>query len=75
MRIKIFEPLAMINSQRITPSPGWDRGNGPETRPGVEPSRGGNVIPNLPAIAGTPTIQGGEEVRSSGVLNILLLIK
>jgi len=34
----------------ITPSP-MDRGNGPETRPGIEPK--GDVIPNLPALAGT----------------------
>jgi putative transposase len=31
----------------ITPSP-MDRGNGPETRPGIEPK--GDVIPNLPAL-------------------------
>jgi len=40
----------------ITPSPERDRGNGPETRPGVEPSRRGDVIPNLPALAGTPAL-------------------
>jgi len=53
----------MINNPRITPSPVWDRGNGPKTRPGIEPPRRGNVIPNLPAITGTITIHGGEEVR------------
>jgi putative transposase len=37
----------------ITPSPERDRGNGPETRPGIEPSGRGNVIPNLPALTGT----------------------
>ncbi|MEM4016452.1 MAG: transposase [Fervidicoccaceae archaeon] len=37
----------------ITPSPVWDRGNGPEARPGIEPSGRGNVIPNLPALTGT----------------------
>jgi hypothetical protein len=52
----------MINSLCITPSPERDRGNGPETRPGIEPVGGGNVIPNLPAIARTLTIHGGEEV-------------
>jgi putative transposase len=46
----------------ITPSPAWDRGNGLETRPGIEPPRR-NVIPNLPALAGTLAIHGGEEVR------------
>jgi len=46
----------------ITPSP-MDRGNRLETRPGIEPSGRGNVIPNLPALAGTPALKGGEEVR------------
>jgi putative transposase len=32
----------------ITPSPAWDRGNGPETQPGIEPSGRGNVIPTYP---------------------------
>jgi putative transposase len=36
----------------ITPSPARDRGNGPETRPGTEPPKG-DVVPNLPALAGT----------------------
>jgi hypothetical protein len=62
MSIKIFERLAMINSLCITPSPERDRGNGPKTRPGIEPK--GDVIPNLPAIARTLALQGGEEVSS-----------
>jgi len=62
MSIRIFEPLAMISSLCITPSPERDRGNGPETRPGIEPSGRGDVIPNLPALAGTSALQGGEEV-------------
>jgi putative transposase len=41
----------------ITPSPERDRGNGPKTRPGIEPSRKPSgredVVPNLPALAGT----------------------
>jgi putative transposase len=41
----------------ITPSPERDRGNGQETRPGTEPSRKPSgredVVPNLPALAGT----------------------
>ena len=53
----------MINGLLITPSPGRGRGNGPEARPGIEPSVRGDVIPNLPAIARTLAIQGGEEVR------------
>jgi hypothetical protein len=63
MRIKVFELLAMISSLSITPSPERDRGNGPETRPGIKPSGRGDVIPNLPALAGTLALQGGEEVR------------
>jgi hypothetical protein len=63
MRIKIFEQLAMINDPRITPSPERDRGNGPETRPGIKSPKRGDVIPNLPALARTLTIHGGEEVR------------
>jgi putative transposase len=57
----------MINSLCITPSPGRGRGNGPETRPGIEPSVRGDVIPNLPALTGTLAIHGGEEVRSGVV--------
>jgi hypothetical protein len=63
MSIKFFEPIAMINDPRITPSPERDRGNGLETQPGIKPSRRGDVIPNLPALAGTLALQGGEEVR------------
>jgi putative transposase len=37
----------------ITPSPERDRGNGLETRPGIKSPKRGDVIPNLPAIAGT----------------------
>jgi putative transposase len=53
---------AMMVGVPIAPSPGRGRGNGPEARPGVEPSRRGDVVPNLPALAGTPALQGGEEV-------------
>jgi len=53
----------MINSLCITPSPDWDRGNGPETQPGIEPSERGNVVPNPPALARTLTIHCEEEVR------------
>jgi len=63
MSVKLSEPMAMISSLPITPST-MDRGNGPETRPGVEPSGRGNVIPNLPALARTLALQGGEEVRN-----------
>jgi hypothetical protein len=51
----------MINGLLIAPSPVWGRGNGPETRPGIEPSGRGDVIPNLPALAGTLALQNGEE--------------
>jgi len=37
----------------ITPSPARGRGNGLETRPGIESPPRGNVIPNHPALAGT----------------------
>jgi len=37
----------------ITPSPARGRGNGPETRPGIESPLQGYVIPNLPALAET----------------------
>jgi hypothetical protein len=50
MSIKLLEPMAMISSLSIAPSPVWDRGNGPETRPGIEPSGRGDVAPNLPAL-------------------------
>jgi hypothetical protein len=46
----------------ITLSPIWDRGNGLGLQPGIEPSGRGDVIPNLPALAGTLALQGGEEV-------------
>jgi hypothetical protein len=62
MSIKIFERLAMINDLCITPSPERDRGNGPETRPGIKSPKRGDVIPNLPALTGTLALQGGEEV-------------
>jgi putative transposase len=41
----------------ITPSPDWDRGNGPETRPETKPSGRGDVVPNLSALAGTFALQ------------------
>jgi hypothetical protein len=63
MSVKICEPRAMMVGVPIAPSPVWGRGNGPEARPGVEPSGRGGVAPNLPALAGTPALQGGEEVR------------
>jgi putative transposase len=37
----------------ITPSPERDRGNGSETRSETKPSGRGDVVPNLPALAGT----------------------
>jgi hypothetical protein len=40
MSIKVFEPRAMMSSLLITPSSVWDKGNGPETRPGIEPPGG-----------------------------------
>jgi len=49
----------MINSLLITPSPKRDRGNGPETRPGIEPSGRGDVIPNLLALGEPPLFRAG----------------
>ena len=46
-----------IDRVSITPSPAWGRGNGLETRPGVEPSGRGDVVPNLPALVGTLAIK------------------
>ena len=50
----------------IAPSP-MDRGNGPETRPGIEPPKR-DVAPNLPAPPGTLALQGGEEVSIFGIV-------
>jgi hypothetical protein len=52
MYVKFSESLAMINSLPIAPST-MDRGDGLETRPGIEYRKQGNVAPNLPALAGT----------------------
>jgi len=60
----------MIDGLCITPSPVWDRGNGPEIRPGIEPSERGDVIQNLPELAGTPCTLG----RGGGQLNISEII-
>jgi len=65
----------MINSLCITPSPERDRGNGLETRPGIEASGRGNVIPNLPAIARTLAIHGGEEVSYKCFDELLVELK
>ena len=62
MSVRLFEPVAMMNGLRITPSPIWDRGNGLETQPRAKPPREEGCSPNLPALTGTLTIHGGEEV-------------
>jgi hypothetical protein len=41
-----------------------DRGNGLETRPRIEYQKRGDVILNLPALAGILASHGGEEVRN-----------
>ena len=74
MSIKAFELVAIINNPIITPSPTWDKGNGPETRPGIEPSEAGDVIPN-PALAGTLALYGEEEVRLLEEQCLQLLVK
>lgn len=47
----------------LTPSPVWDGGNRPETRPGIKSPKGRDVVSNLPALAGTLAMYGEEEVR------------
>jgi hypothetical protein len=63
MGIKSFESAAMISSLFITPSPERGRGNGSETRPGIEPKEG--AIPNLPTSTRTLTLS--ERGRRSGL--------
>jgi len=43
MSVKLFKLLVMINSLSIALST-MDRGSGPETRPGIEPPRGGDTV-------------------------------
>jgi hypothetical protein len=62
MSIEVFESLAVMINPYKTPSPERDRGNGLETRPGIEPVGRGNVIPKLPSLSRILTIHGGEEV-------------
>ena len=61
---KVFNAdLAGAYNILITPSPVWDRGNGLETQPGIESPGRGDVIPNLPALAGThPEGLGGGQI-------------
>jgi hypothetical protein len=68
MRIKPFEPLAMISSLSIAPSPTWGRGNGPETRPGVEPKRGCNSKPPRTSRNPRPVGWGGGQVIGSKIV-------
>jgi len=56
MSVKLFELLAMISSLSIAPNHVLGRGNGPETQPGIKPSKRGDVIQNLTTFAGTPTL-------------------
>ena len=53
----------------ITPSPDWDRGNGPKTRPGIESSGRGDVVPNLPALAGTFALQAERRSEPSALFH------
>jgi hypothetical protein len=62
-REKFINMYPLMYNILITPSPERDRGNGPKTRPRIEPPKG-DVIPNLSALAGTFALQGGEEVSS-----------
>jgi hypothetical protein len=56
MSVKLFELLAMISSLSIAPNHVLGRGSGTETWPGIESSERGDVIQNLLAFAGTPTL-------------------
>jgi putative transposase len=49
----------------ITPSPERDRGNGPETRPGIEPSERGDVIPNPLALREPSPFRAGRRSVAS----------
>ncbi len=71
-RSNTHAPEAMTRNLLITPSPAMGRGNGPETRPRAKPLGEGDVAPNLPALAGTLALKGGEEVScSQGGLTVL----
>jgi len=50
----------------IAPSPRGDRGNGPETRPGVKPSQR-ECSPKPPRSKGALALQGGEEVSFNSI--------
>jgi len=63
MSVKVCELYAVTSGPSMTSGPEVGRGNGPETRPGAKPSERGGVAPNLPALAGTPALKSGEEVR------------
>jgi hypothetical protein len=71
MSVKVFEPLAMINSIFITPSPKGVGVMGWRPSPGLNPLRQGNVALNLLALEGTLAIHGGEEVGRDRVINNL----
>jgi len=70
MSVKLFEPMAMISSLTIAPSP-MDRGNGLETRPGIEPSGRGDVIPNLLALGKSPLFRAGRRSECSPCPSLL----
>ena len=59
---KIFELRAMMVGAFITPSSVWDLIPGRVSGP-LPLSQTGDVVPNLPALAGTLAIHGGEVVR------------
>jgi len=59
MSVKLFELLAMISSLSIATNPVLGRGNGPETQPGIKPSKRGDVIQNLTALKGGDSCEWG----------------
>ncbi|TDA28517.1 MAG: hypothetical protein DSO01_00480 [Archaeoglobi archaeon] len=59
-----------MGAYNITPSPERDRGNGLEIQPGIELSRRGDVIPNLPALSETFAFRAGRRSDSSPYLPV-----
>ncbi len=64
MSVKLSEPMAMISSLSIAPST-MDRGNGSETRPGIEPRKG--CSPKPPRNSRNPRTsgRGGSQIRTN----------
>jgi hypothetical protein len=60
---RLLEPKAMIDANPIAPSPVWGRGDGPEARPGIEPSgRGCSSEPPRNSRNPSPSWRGGGQI-------------